>query len=262
MSKNNIIGSIFTHPIYGDYKVLPNMEKRKNFKYYEILFLTTGYKVFARKDHIININVKDKKYCKENGILNKIFENKKGQKYRVISVDDNFNYTVEFLDTKTIRVKNKVSVLKGQVWDEKGETISTIYDDKKGKRVKKRSYYLYKAMLQRRNTRDSTVCKEWEDNYINFLNWLKNIELPKHKVNIKDFELGYALQDYELDKDLLGNNKEYSPQNCCLITRDFNKSLRNLTNCNVILTKGGKSVKVTNMIDFLNSLGYEVNEDK
>ena len=114
-------------------------------------------------------------------------------------------------------------------------------------------------MLKRMNTRGSEVCEEWKNSYESFLDWLYNIELPKHKVSAYEYETYKKLCDYDLDKDFYGGEEKlYCPENCSLIQHDFNMSLRNLSNCNIILSKNGKSVKITNIITFLKENGYEI----
>lgn len=54
------------------------------------------------------------------------------------------------------------------------------------------------------------ICEEWLD-YGVFKNWYEN-------------QRGCGLK-YELDKDLLGNGKLYSPETCCLLPRELNRMI-------------------------------------
>ena len=114
-------------------------------------------------------------------------------------------------------------------------------------------------MLKRIDSRGSKVCEEWKNSYKNFLDWLYNIELPKHNVSIYEYETYKKLCDYDLDKDFYGGEEKlYCPENCRLIHHDFNMSLRNLSNCDIILSKDGKDIRITNVIDFLEGNGYKI----
>ena len=114
-------------------------------------------------------------------------------------------------------------------------------------------------MVSREKLRGSIVCDEWKNNYNNFVNWLENTELPKHNVSLYEFETYQKLCNYDLDKDYIDpDNILYSPGTCCLIPHDFNMTLRNLDNCNFVLSKDGQNIEITNLRKYFNSLGYEI----
>ena len=69
------------------------------------------------------------------------------------------------------------------------------------------------------------ICEEWLD-YGVFKNWYEN-------------QRGCGLK-YELDKDLLGNGKLYSPETCCLLPRELNRMISDRKTKNRELPTGVK----------------------
>ena len=69
------------------------------------------------------------------------------------------------------------------------------------------------------------ICEEWLD-YGVFKNWYEN-------------QRGCGLK-YELDKDLLGNGKLYSPETCCLLPRELNSMIVSRVSKNRELPTGVK----------------------
>ena len=258
--KIDILGENFIHPTYGEYTVISQEESKNKACYFKIRFKNTGYETIAKSANIRNLQVKDKLYYKTD-ILGKKFTNNAGQAYEVISKDENLsgNFIIEFLETHTKISRRRNNIIEGHVLDPKGITHSTIFDKTKNKKVIRRSYTLYKAMLSREKLRGSIVCDEWKNSYNNFVNWLENTELPKHNVSLYEFETYQKLCNYDLDKDYIDpDNILYSPETCCLIPHDFNMTLRNLDNCNFILSKNGQDIEITNLRKYFNSLGYEI----
>ena len=258
--KIDILGEKFIHPIYGEYTVISQEESKNKVCYFKIRFKNTGYETVAKSANIRNLQVKDKLYYKTD-ILGKRFTNNVGQVYEVISKDENLsgNFVIEFLETHTKISRRRNNIIEGRVLDPKGTTSSTIFDRSKNKKIIRRSYTLYKAMVSREKLRGSIVCDEWKNNYNNFVNWLENTELPKHNVSLYEFETYQKLCNYDLDKDYIDpDNILYSPGTCCLIPHDFNMTLRNLDNCNFVLSKDGQNIEITNLRKYFNSLGYEI----
>ena len=73
---NNIVNKIFKHEKYGEYKVIKKTKNKKNkIQTYEIKFILTGFSYEARKDKIINGNVKDNLFKSVLGI--RYLKNKK-----------------------------------------------------------------------------------------------------------------------------------------------------------------------------------------
>lgn len=258
--KIDILGEKFIHPIYGEYTVISQEESKNKACYFKIRFKNTGYETVAKSANIRNLQVKDKLYYKTD-ILGKRFTNNVGQVYEVISKDENLsgNFVIEFLETHTKISRRRNNIIEGRVLDPKGATPSTIFDKSKNKKIIRRSYTLYKAMVSREKLRGSIVCDEWKNNYNNFVNWLENTELPKHNVSLYEFETYQKLCNYDLDKDYIDpDNILYSPGTCCLIPHDFNMTLRNLDNCNFVLSKDGQNIEITNLRKYFNSLGYKI----
>ena len=82
-----------------------------------------------------------------------------------------------------------------------------------------RAFISWKSMIRRiyngygrfaKCYENCVICEEWLD-YGVFKNWYEN-------------QRGCGLK-YELDKDLLGNGKLYSPETCCLLPRELNRMI-------------------------------------
>lgn len=260
----DILGNVYIHPIYGEYKVIEQVESKNNVRYYKIRFVNSGYETTAKSKHIRDLLVKDKTYYK-NDLIGKTFINTKKQYYKVLSADvekDGYFY-IKFLDTDTIVSRKRNHIIDGLVYDNKGFTISTLYDVELNKKVKRRSYTVYKAMLNREKTRNSIVCEEWKSSFYNFYNWLKDTELPKYNVTIYEFDTYKKLNHWALDKDLKGNSRIYSPNTCCLLPNKFNQDLYYYQNCNIVVkTKDNTSKTIINLFDFLDDIGYELDLDE
>ena len=90
----------------------------------------------------------------------------------------------------------------------------------KGKEHRRiRAFISWKSMIRRiyngygrfaKCYENCVICEEWLD-YGVFKNWYEN-------------QRGCGLK-YELDKDLLGNGKLYSPETCCLLPRELNSMI-------------------------------------
>lgn len=261
----DLTGKTYIHPIYGGYIVLSDegsYSKSNRTHRYKIRFIETGYEYVAPSSSIKNQRVRDRWYVPDN-LKGKVFTNNCGQKYKVIRNDDTKHgyYIIEFLETGARYSRYVSSILKCEVYDNKGLMKTTVYDIEKGKRVQRRSYATYMHMFDREKLYGTDICEEWRKSFNNFLDWLENTELPKHNVTLIDFDLGKALKGYELDKDWLSTDgkKIYSPTTCRLMPEDFNMSLRNLDNLDIVLCKDGKEIEIKGSIrPFLQSLGYEI----
>ena len=256
----DILHDVYTHPVYGEYEVISKEKSRNNVAYFRVKFKNTGYETIAKSNHIRNKCVKDKLYYQQD-LIGKSFTNTKGQEYIVLKYDNKVegNYYIRFKNSNNIISRRRNHIIDGLVYDSLGTTSTTIYDNELNKKVRRRSYNVYKAMLKRRETRGSKVCEEWENSYESFLDWLYNTELPKHNVSAYEYETYKKLCDYDLDKDFSGGKEKlYCPENCSLIHHEFNMSLRNLSNCNIIVSKNGKDTRITNVLDFLKENGYEI----
>ena len=256
----DILHNVYEHPKYGEYEVINKEPSKNKVAYFRVKFKNTGYETVAKSSNIRKQLVKDKLYYKQD-LIGKSFINTKGQEYTVLKYDDETqgNYYIQFKNTGNIISRRRNHITDGLVYDILGTTDTTIYNKELKRKVRRRSYDIYKAMLHRRETRGSCICKEWEDSYENFVDWLYNTELIKHNVSPYEYETYQKLKNYDLDKDFKGKGEKlYSPENCCLIPHDFNMSIRNLSNCDVILSKDGVDIRVTNMINFLEENGYKI----
>ncbi len=256
----DILNNTYVHPIYGEYKVIEQAESKNNVRYYKIKFINSGYETVAKSQHIRNLLVRDKTYYK-NDIINQTFINTKNQSYKVLNIDaekDGYFY-IMFHGTGTVVSRKRNNIIEGLVYDNKGNTLSTLYDFELNKKVKRRSYTIYKAMLNREKTRNSVVCDAWKLSFDNFYSWLRDIELPKHDVSIYDFDTYKKLNNWALDKDLKGNERVYSPDTCCLLPNKFNQDLYYYQNCNIVVkNKDGNKSTIGNLFNFLKTIGYEI----
>ena len=260
--KIDILYQKFVHSIYGEYSVISQEESKNKVCYFKIKFKNTGFETIAKSSHIRNLQVRDKLYYKTD-IIGNIYTNNVGQSYKVISndKDKSGNFIIEFLETHSRISRRRNNIIDGCVLDPVGITPSTIFCKEKNKKIIRRSYTTYHAMLLREESRGSIVCEEWKNNYSNFVDWLENIELPKHNTTLYEFETYQKLNNYDLDKDYVDpDNILYSPKTCCLIPHNFNMTLRNLDNCNFILSKNGENIEITNLRKYFSSLGYEIKQ--
>lgn len=260
----DILGDIYSHPIYGMYEVIKQEESRNKVRYYRIKFYSTGYEAVAKSKHIRDLLVRDALYYKSD-LLGKIFKNTKNQEYRVLNMDTEKEgyFYIEFIDTGNIISRKRGHIIDGLVYDNKGKTISTIYDHHLNKKVKRRSYEVYKAMLNREKTRNSSVCSEWKDSFQSFYTWLVDDELPKHDVSAYDFDTHKKLVGWALDKDLKSKERLYSPDTCCLLPNKLNQDLYYYQNCKLVVKDdSGSSVEINDLFDFLRKNGYEVDIER
>ena len=105
----------------------------------------------------------------------------------------------------------------------------------KGKEHRRiRAFISWKSMIRRiyngygrfaKCYENCVICEEWLD-YGVFKNWYEN-------------QRGCGLK-YELDKDLLGNGKLYSPETCCLLPRELNSMIVSRVSKNRELPTGVK----------------------
>ena len=256
----DITGKKYKHPIYGEYKVLSRTENKKVGVYYLIRFLNTGFTCEARSDRVKNGLVKDKLYYLTK-LTGKVFTNTKGQKYIVLDKDIRTNYyIIKFIDSGyTYSVKSS-HILDGNVYDKKGNTLTTYYSAIDNKKYRRRSYSLWKAMLQREKTRKSIVCKEWKDDFWCFYKWIVEQELPKYNVTVDEFETYKKLKKWAIDKDfLIKGNNVYSPSTCLLLPNKFNQDLYYYQHCCLIVKdKKQNVIKINNILDFIKSIGYTI----
>lgn len=122
----------------------------------------------------------------------------------------------------------------------------TYYSSKSG--VDTKAYSVWNAMIRRcycenreglENYNNTVVCDEWH-NFQNFAKWYAEQDIDKSC-------------DYQLDKDLLGDSKLYSPQTCCLLKDNINSKIAIMKSCGYskrhnIWTAhlGGKSIPLPN----------------
>jgi len=91
--------------------------------------------------------------------------------------------------------------------------------------------------------RNISICEEWMHNFLSFKKWcIKN---------------GYD-ESKNQDIDRIDINKDYSPQNCRLISRSENVKQQHLdghgTSIKIIAIKNNKKIKFNSMIEFYNFL--------
>lgn len=77
--------------------------------------------------------------------------------------------------------------------------------------MKTRCYNIKNRQYKNYGGKGVFVCEEWKDNFIRFYNWAM------------DNGYSYGLQ---LDKDIIGDGKCYSPENCCFVTPKENSNKR------------------------------------
>lgn len=153
--------------------------------------------------------------------IGQIFENKKGQKAKIIEYNKAIDMTIMFEDG-TIRYKVQYENIKRGSFNNRnsksyygvgflgyGEYILEDCPEAKGRWVKmlKRCCVDTKKHI---NYKDVTVCEEWH-NFQNYAGWFYQ--------NWKE----YMDKTWHLDKDILNKgNKIYSPEVCCFVPQEIN----------------------------------------
>lgn len=168
--------------------------------------------------------------------LNKIglkFKNSVGDVITIIDAKDYRNMTIQFEDGNIVEGVNFNQIQRGEIRNKNNITVYGVgyhgYGSFKGVENNKytKPYSLWKAMLKRcyckKNLKkhptykDVHVCNEWH-NFQNFAKWVE-----------QNWNYEYMNSYWELDKDILSNNKIYSPETCCFVPREIN-SLFNTIN--------------------------------
>jgi len=162
-------------------------------------------------------------------IVGKIFDSKNYGKFKVIKTDNERDkygqklYLCEFLETGFEIRKLKMAILKGEIKDYLKPSVSIVgclgYASFKNN---EKLYYTWKSMLNRCYNKNHlayyryggkniTVCKRWH----RFDYFLEDI------IKIEGYDLDNIInENLQLDKDKKSkNNKIYSKQTCCFITR-------------------------------------------
>lgn len=146
------------------------------------------------------IGEQNKNYQNLNMVISK-YENKNNI---TVIFEDGFSRITTYNNFKNGSVKNLYfPEVYGKGYIGEGEYKSGTY-----------IYYVWKDMLKRcyKNPtpayKDCEVCDEWL-NFQNFAKWYNN--------NYYDID-----EVLNLDKDILGNNKIYSPENCLIVPKRIN----------------------------------------
>ena len=172
-------------------------------------------------------------YKDKNFFVGAIFINNQGCKGEILGkVINKSNYFyIRFIKTKKTIIASRRNIKNGSFKDYfnpvvygvgyLGEFKNGI--KKNGKHIK--SYSIWRSMLGRsygnlyKSYENCKVCTEWH-NFNNFKKW---------------FDFNY-IEGFELDKDLLGNGKLYSPENCCFLPHSINSFM--------VLNKGQSKLKL------------------
>lgn len=166
----------------------------------------------------------------EKARLNTIFKNKAGDSFTIVEYFNSNNVSVKFEDGTVIKnreykecklgsIKNPMKpLILGVGYFGVGDYLSRDIITKQ-----KTPYYrLWMNILQRCYNKKNhikrptykgvSVCEEWH-NFQSFAKW--------YEENWKPF----MDEHWNLDKDLLGDSKIYSPKNCCFLPKTINNYL-------------------------------------
>lgn len=149
------------------------------------------------------------------------FETKKHGKLIIESYVDYYNVVVMFLDTGTIATTRMDSVRDGSAVDYNRPITYGVGFRGYGKhKTGTKAHSSWSSMLARcykESYQDShpsykgcTVCKDWH-NYQNFADWYYE-NIPERLKNSRA----------EIDKDIKGNGKLYSPETCLIVSSHEN----------------------------------------
>ncbi|MNK14396.1 hypothetical protein D3C87_325160 [compost metagenome] len=200
-------------------------------------------------------------------------QNNLGEKFTVVEWVDSYNVTVQFEDG-TVRTTRNSEIKAGSVKNPMtpsvfgvgfyGQIPKKILDNFSKQDIKQ-CYTVWIGMLGRCYSDDirasspsykgCTVDTHWF-NFSTFAEWYLNNEDC------------LGIDDLQVDKDLLGNGKLYSPECCCLIPRELNQSLQmtkkskyNLL-AGVTLDKGKFKAQVNTLDGKVKHLGVFTDERK
>ncbi len=181
----------------------------KNVKY---KFIETGTEIWGELARSKKGNIHDPDQTKFD-LMNKLHKNNNGAEYKVVTFNDYYNIIVEFLLSKNIVKTTGVAIASGKIPDThlqsgrgrqrnliSGWGINDLKDDTRTSIF----YQTWKAMIDRVQKNeyyeDVSICEEWKY-FSKFKEWME-------------------IQDYigrQLDKDILSDNKIYSPSTCIFV---------------------------------------------
>ena len=231
--KEEIVGKVFSTNKSGDCVVTKYVD---DYKVY-VTFIDTGFKTLTKLEMLKKGSVKDislsrKHVIGKEDIVGQVFENSKGEKYKVLKKLSTTRFKVKFINSGYETEVNKINIEIGSIKDRL--TINKIkrsygfdhsqnkYDPDTGKTVKElatlrgltKEYTIWSNIVGRCNR---GYAKLHEDFYT-FDSWLSWAENQK----------GFMCRDdsgslYQLDSDLFsGEIKTYSPKTCVFLPKELN----------------------------------------
>lgn len=156
-----------------------------------------------------------------------VLESNNHGKYKVLAINGYSEVVVEFITTGTIKTVTKTAALNNGITDRLYPSVHGVgclgygryksrVNNSKSKtpeyrcweNMMSRCYYPQASRYEAYGGKGVTVCEEWL-NFQNFAEW---------------FEDNYQ-EGFDLDKDILGDGTEYSPDVCRFIPQSLNKAL-------------------------------------
>lgn len=141
-------------------------------------------------------------------------------------IDNTKRFVVQFNDTGYIANVACQAIRTGEIRDPTVPTVCGVGYQGEGKYSKcthLRFYELWRSMLDRcysgRQDRHSYAEVVVDPSWFCLQTFCEDIQ------ELSGFQNWYDNQEYELDKDLLGNSKVYSKHTCCFIPRNTNRRL-------------------------------------
>ena len=188
-------------------------------------------------------------YCKSHNIkylnnnelirkemINKVFVNNQGSKFKIIEYINANKVKIQFIDEYKYELyTNKPNIQKGNIRNPYYKSVYNVgYIGKIKLTLRKaKEYKAWQSMLLRcynkkeqersrnKTYKNCTVCEEWH-NFTNFYNWITKQE---------NYNLWKNNKHWHVDKDILKQgNKEYSPNACCLVPDKLNIRITKNTN--------------------------------
>lgn len=231
INMKDIVGSIVESNNYGKVKILKYIGKKEdNRHYYKVKFLNSG-----------NVLTKERNYIKKGiiaddtitDIIGRIFDSLNCGKFKVLnfhSKNDNYSnyYEVEFLKTGYKTLASKSHIKSGEVKDR-------LFNNGAGcigfanQVDNQREYMIWKAMLSRCYDKNDAAYKYYGlkgvtvyERWHRFDFFLEDmVKLPSWDKN-KFYNNELELDKDKLQFDLPHNERVYSKETCCWLTKEEN----------------------------------------
>lgn len=229
------IGSIHESKQSGIYKILSvdHMDKYSR-KYFNIIFLKTGYKTIVDISHIKTGNIKD--YYLPSLLIGKIYNSNNYGKFVILSytnINSRLLFRIRFINTGYEKIVRFDSIVNGNIKDYFYKCVAGVgYLGDNYINLQESDTQLYNALKRRWDTMIYRCYKPDDPNYIRYgllgvyvdKSWHNFSNFLKDAITLPGFNREKIISgDLQLDKDKLQlqtpkSKKKYSKNTCCWLT--------------------------------------------